>query len=84
MGLAEQIKICKILTDLHPEGVAGECCVFNSRSTVSLSPSLAPDGKQMLGGLFLRVGHGAQDTHCIQWSLTTWGPLGILLYWMRV
>jgi len=41
-----------MLTDVHPEGVAGWCCVFNCQSIASLSPSLAPDGKEMLGGLF--------------------------------
>lgn len=44
--------ICVTLTDLHPGGVAGECCVFSGRSVASLSSSLASGGKEMLGGLF--------------------------------
>lgn len=40
-----------MLTDPHPEEVARGCFVFNCRSIAGLSPSLAPNGKEMLGGL---------------------------------
>lgn len=55
MGLAQHIKICKMLTDLHPERAAGGCCGFSCRSIASLSsPSLTPNRKETLGGLFER------------------------------